>query len=189
MHNQIQEVTIKPGLDNNQRNEAAQIYFDAFSRKLTPLIGEPATAVPILARNLEPSSVLTAIHNETLLGFVGLHHKGQPFLNWQWEDLTEAFGFIQGTLRYGLAILFMRNPPPGVLLLDGIAVSSTARGKGVGRQLLTAVANFGQEHGYHSVQLDVVDTNPAAQRLYERMGFQALRPNLIRSCLRLALRQ
>jgi ribosomal protein S18 acetylase RimI-like enzyme len=82
-----------------------------------------------------------------------------------------TFGRGRALLCYGLSLLLVRSPDSGELLLDGIAVAPAARGQGVGRTLLTAVAAFGQQHGYRAVALDVVNTNPAAQRLYERAGF------------------
>jgi ribosomal protein S18 acetylase RimI-like enzyme len=45
------------------------------------------------------------------------------------------------------------------------------RGKGIGTRLLESVFDFARTEGFSSVRLDVVDTNPGARRLYERMGF------------------
>jgi ribosomal protein S18 acetylase RimI-like enzyme len=164
-------ISVRHGLHERERQLAAQIYFDAFQRKLSPLIGPPATALPILARSLDLALALAAIRDDTLLGLVGLHHAQGQLLHWRWATLRAAFGWPQATLRYGLALLFTRTPRPGELLLDGIAVAPAARGQGVGSLLLAAAADFGRQHGYRAICLDVIDTNPAARRLYERIGF------------------
>ena len=55
--------------------------------------------------------------------------------------------------------------------MDGISVSSDARGRGIGGRLLEEVESYAISHGFESIRLDVIDTNPDAKRLYERKGF------------------
>ena len=47
------------------------------------------------------------------------------------------------------------------------------RGRGIGTQLFERLRAYASEHGYASIRLDVIDTNPGARRLYERLGFEA----------------
>ncbi len=51
-------------------------------------------------------------------------------------------------------------------------VSPDARGQGVGERLARAAIDFARELGFPAVKLEVVDTNVAAIRLYERLGFK-----------------
>jgi ribosomal protein S18 acetylase RimI-like enzyme len=69
--------------------------------------------------------------------------------------------------------LFQRALRPDQLLMDGISVSPEARGGGIGTKLLDRIKHFAEEEGYRTVRLDVIDTNQAARRLYERQGFVA----------------
>ena len=62
---------------------------------------------------------------------------------------------------------------PDVFQMDGIFVDAGARGMGVGAALLGAVAEEAARRGLGQVQLDVIDTNPRARALYERVGFRA----------------
>jgi ribosomal protein S18 acetylase RimI-like enzyme len=57
--------------------------------------------------------------------------------------------------------------------MDGISVSPAARGVGIGTKLLDRIKNYAADEGYLTVRLDVIDTNHAARRLYERQGFVA----------------
>ncbi|MGB5216257.1 MAG: GNAT family N-acetyltransferase, partial [Anderseniella sp.] len=57
------------------------------------------------------------------------------------------------------------------LLMDGIFVSESARGGGVGSMLLSAIKEKAAACGCSKVRLDVIDTNPRARALYERQGF------------------
>ena len=59
--------------------------------------------------------------------------------------------------------------------MDGIAVHKDYRGLGIGSQLLNGVVNHAREHGFATVRLDVIETNPGAKRLYERSGFIPVR--------------
>ena len=59
--------------------------------------------------------------------------------------------------------------------MDGIAVDQDYRGRGIGSQLLRRIIDYARDNGFESVRLDVIDTNPGARRLYERVGFIAVR--------------
>ena len=73
--------------------------------------------------------------------------------------------------------LFERKAQEHELLMDGIAVSEDYRGKGVGTALFKALIEYAKNNHYQRIRLDVIDTNPDARRLYERLGFSAERTN------------
>lgn len=70
-----------------------------------------------------------------------------------------------------LFIPFSHRQRKGELWIDSIVVCPSMRGKGVGTRLLQAVFELARAEGFGLVGLEVVDTNPGAHRLYERMGF------------------
>ena len=55
--------------------------------------------------------------------------------------------------------------------MDGIFVEPAARGQGVGTALLNAIEVHCAHQGLRQIRLDVIDTNPRARALYERLGF------------------
>ncbi len=57
--------------------------------------------------------------------------------------------------------------------MDGIVVDGEARGKGIGSMLLDQIIDYAKEHKFKSIRLDVIDSNPRAQKLYETKGFVA----------------
>ena len=59
---------------------------------------------------------------------------------------------------------------PG-LLVDGIFVADSHRGRGVGSALIEALAREALSRGLARVRLDVTHENPRARALYERRGF------------------
>lgn len=55
--------------------------------------------------------------------------------------------------------------------IDSVAVSPTARGKGVGSELLKHAITYAKTHGFRQIGLLVDLDNPNAKKLYERLGF------------------
>jgi ribosomal protein S18 acetylase RimI-like enzyme len=167
-------VMIQQGFEETQRAQVAAIYVAAFERKLTPLFNTTDIAVHMVAAELDPACCFTAADAVgRVLGVAGFQHGGQSFVNFSASALMREFGWLSGALRYGMTLLFDRKPHKDELQMDGIAVHNDARGMGVGTQLITALEAFAVQHGYQGVRLDVVDTNPRARRLYERLGFVA----------------
>lgn len=60
---------------------------------------------------------------------------------------------------------------PGEFYLDSIAVAPGSQGRGIGRQLIYAAEDKAREEGHARAGLLVSTGNPAAQRLYERLGY------------------
>jgi GNAT superfamily N-acetyltransferase len=165
------DIAIRRGVPEQHRHRAAEIYYEAFCRKLSPLIGSARHGIAIIARALQPDLALVAMSRDEIVGLAGLAYGGRRFLNWQRADFTREFGWLRGSIKM-LATRFDHQPDrKGELLLDAIAVAGTARGNGIGTLLLEAVFTFARENGFGAVRLEVVDTNPDARRLYERLGF------------------
>ena len=61
---------------------------------------------------------------------------------------------------------------PGVYLED-LYVTQTARGKGVGRRLMTRLAAVAVERGWERIDFQVLDWNPA-RGFYRRLGLEHL---------------
>lgn len=59
--------------------------------------------------------------------------------------------------------------------MDGICVAPSARGLGVGTALLGEIKKIAVDQGLGEIRLDVIDTNPGAQKLYLREGFKVTR--------------
>jgi ribosomal protein S18 acetylase RimI-like enzyme len=80
------------------------------------------------------------------------------------EEDGEAVG-------YALASVVPQTPIRGHLY--DLFVHGDARGRGVGRELIAAVADRLKGRGVTHLSLDVALTNDSARRLYERLGFRA----------------
>lgn len=58
------------------------------------------------------------------------------------------------------------------LLIDCVAVTAEARGRGVGGALIERAAALARETGRRELRLEVTDAAPRARALYERRGFE-----------------
>ena len=98
---------------------------------------------------------------------------------WTRQDMAEllaspgAAGWAVQSDESVLGIALCRVAADEAELLT-IAVQSTARRRGVGRALLSAVIAHARDGGARSLFLEVGADNPAALALYGQAGFQAV---------------
>ncbi len=165
-------IHIRFGLPEDHRAEAAVLYWQAFGGKLGRVLGPEPMALRFLQRVMRADHCLTAIDDDgRLLGIAGFKTPESSFAGGSLADLRAVYGRFGGFWR-GIALqLLGRDVDNQRFLLDGLCVSDSARGQGLGTALLEAVVAEARSRGYHAVRLDVVDTNTRARALYERRGF------------------
>lgn len=170
------DYTIQRGFQDEQRHSAAELYDAAFGAKLSVAIPDAGRRVAVLRQGIEPSLSFAAVRDGHLVGIAGFKTAFGSFTGAiSFRLLKETLGIL-GAIRAILVLsLFERKCVPGQLLMDGIAVSPNMRGSGIGTRLLHRLIEFARDEGYRSIRLDVIDTNPSARRLYERIGFTAVR--------------
>jgi len=76
----------------------------------------------------------------------------------------------------GTANMYPNRPGPGSHVASAsFMVDAAARGRGVGRTLVEDMIAWARRGGFAAVQFNaVVDTNEAAVRLYEHLGFRTI---------------
>jgi ribosomal protein S18 acetylase RimI-like enzyme len=68
----------------------------------------------------------------------------------------------------------MPESPPGVWVIEWVAATPAARGKGVANALLRAILDRGREAGYRQTQIGYLLGNSPAKTAYERVGFETV---------------
>ncbi len=169
-----QEIEIRLGLSDGQQAAATALYCSAFEVKLTPFLGPPERAARFLLTGLVDDRMFTALRAGQVVGLAGFKQGGRGAFEPGFRRFFQEYG-ITAPLRLAGLLLLERAERPGELLLDGIAVDPEARGQGIGTRLLQAIEEHARALGETSIRLDVIDTNPGARRLYERMGFKAVK--------------
>ncbi|MGW0534045.1 GNAT family N-acetyltransferase [Streptomyces sp. NPDC003032] len=168
-------VTVLRGVPAGAGRRAAELYWEAFGRKLGPALNPPDKAVPFIAAHLDGDRAVCALLDGQLVGLAGYQLGGRSLTGGSAAAVLRAYGHVRGLHRLLLLALFERRPAPRQLVMDGIAVDARMRGRGVGSLLIEEVATLAAEAGCREIRLDVIDTNPRARALYERRGFTAVR--------------
>ncbi|MBM7066525.1 GNAT family N-acetyltransferase [Actibacterium sp. 188UL27-1] len=168
----VVDIIIEHGLRPQDRAPAAALFWDAFSGKLSPVMGPHFRALPFLIQVLDPTHAISARDAAgQLLGIAGFKTARGSFVGGDWADLAQHYGTFGAVWRAVPLSVLERAVQPDMLLMDGICVDEAARGRGVGTQLLTAVKAEARQRGLTAVRLDVIDSNPRAKALYQRQGF------------------
>ena len=59
-----------------------------------------------------------------------------------------------------------------VAVIQILAVSPDAQGKGIGSEMIREAIRLAQNKGMQAIRLDALTSNTPAHRLYERLGFE-----------------
>lgn len=166
------EITVQQGFPEELLSSAAELYDAAFGAKLAIAMPNPISRTAVLKAGFNPEFSFVAIHDGEMVGIAGFKTgRGALTGGISFRVLKDEIG-LWGAIRAVLVLaLFQRNHVEGQLLMDGIGVSPKMRGSGIGTKLLHSLIEYSKTEGYRSIRLDVIDTNPAARRLYERVGF------------------
>ncbi|MEM7319872.1 MAG: GNAT family N-acetyltransferase [Pseudomonadota bacterium] len=168
-------VRISKGFSDAERPIVAALFWQAFRLKLGIVLGPDKKALKFFESIVSPEFALTARSADgQLLGLAGFKTQAGTFSGGTFSDLRNVYGWFGALWRGALVEVLERKLQPGVFQMDGIFVEESARGQGIGSRLLTAIAEHAIAQGASEVQLDVIDINPRARALYERVGFRPI---------------
>ncbi|GIT91044.1 molybdopterin-guanine dinucleotide biosynthesis protein MobC [Jannaschia pagri] len=165
------QVRLAPGFPKAERSTAARLYWQAFGAKLARTLGPTNRAEAFFADCLDPAFALGATDGGRLVGLAGFKTAEGALTGGGWGDLARHYGQLGALWRAPLLSVLDRPVAPDTLLMDGLCVDATQRGRGLGTRLLSAVKDLAAAKGLTRVRLDVIDSNPRARALYERSGF------------------
>lgn len=160
-----------------QLKEVVDITMEAFFLKIKHIWLFPQNkeqAATFLEHSICINNGIYILSNEHVMGFVGLSRKDNPFFIYRLKTFITHFGLFGGTWRYAANIFYdwlSTSLQKDEISIETIAISNRARGQGLGAMLLDRVFEIARIEGKRAVVLEVVDTNPKAQALYERKGF------------------
>ena len=166
-------IDIRFDIPNEFRKSAIILYYEAFESKFSKLMNLDES-INILTDLLNSEQTIYAVQDGVLVGFAGIQHGNKRLFKNSLQPFIKQLGFVRGlSVAFALS-LFDRPYKDSELLMDGICVDKNMRGQGVGSLLLEGVYEFAKKNNYKTIRLDVVDTNPKARKLYEKIGFEAI---------------
>lgn len=171
----MDNLEIRFGLPGPLFRPAAHLICEAFQRKIGALVATPEPAVAMLSMSLNPAVALVALIEGQLAGLASLEYDGQHPVRARPGALIRQFGPLRGLLGWLVLSHFNQPTRPHEMRIALLAVRAALRGRGVGTRLLEGALDYARQRGDAAVRLEVVDTNPRAHHLYERMGFVAVK--------------
>ena len=125
-------IEIADGLHERHRQPAGLIYYEAFRRKLQPLVGKPAETTAVLAAGLNLRMTLGALVDGELRGLAGLHHGGGVFSHVYVRDALARLGPVRGLYAWAALNLFAGGDhcPAGELRVAALAVDAARAARG-----------------------------------------------------------
>jgi GNAT superfamily N-acetyltransferase len=110
-----------------------------------------------------------------------------PDKPWREDDADDALdGADLVLLADDDGVAVARRSSPRLWFLELVYVRPDARGRGVGVELIREVARRADADGAEMLELEVLESNDGARRLYERLGFRTVERSLAASAARLA---
>lgn len=156
------------------RRDAAAIVCEAFEAKISALSMQKEAAIEVLVESLNPGSAIFAYQGEELVGVAGIVTNTSRFLESRWGELLKHLDPFRALVYY-LVVKFDSRVSEGEMKIEALGVSRGIRGQGIGTELVRRVEGLASEKGYTVLSLDVVDTNAAARKLYEKLGFEVVK--------------
>lgn len=84
---------------------------------------------------------------------------------------NDTIGMIAGYIEPKDEEDYISNRCPKRGIISDLVVTSSHRGKGVGRELMKAIENFFSEQGCEFIAVNVFGPNKSAQLFYDSLGF------------------
>ncbi|MEZ3158446.1 GNAT family N-acetyltransferase [Microbacterium sp. BWR-S6Y] len=168
----MSDLSIGRGFSEDERSRVAALYWAAFGTKLRTAFPDQERGLAVIEASLRPDNTLIARTPAEVRGVCGFHADGTGAIDLSWSTLRRHLGILPAVRAAGHLAFLDSGSRPATLVLDGICVDDRARGQGIGTMLLAAADDLGRSMGARAVQLSVIETNPGARRLYERVGFR-----------------
>ncbi len=179
-------IVIEHGLPHELRDQAVEIFEDAFGDKMRTAVRDTEQRKEFMRRAYVAENCIVAHRDGRLVGMAGLSTKGAPHAgglmgsSWDPRPYRDVLGWFGAMWAVWGNRLADNRPQDDEVYVDGIAVAAEARGLGIGTRLLDETTARARSIGKRYVRLDVIDTNPRAQALYERLGYKVTRVQAFR---------
>ena len=172
-------IIINEGLPVKFKRSAAELFLEAFSDKFIPILGRKDKAKRLIEFSIEPGNCFYAEEDGKLLGLLAFQTIEGSFLNPSLKVLIPIYGFLISIFKVFNLSMLQHKIKTCELYIEAIAVTDFARGKGIGTKLIETMTEFAMNNEYNCLTLQVIDTNPLAKELYEKLGFSVIKNSKI----------
>ena len=166
------ELRIIDGVEEAHLTDALLILYDAFAAKFRIGFSGPDDFVRLFRDGVNPSSCLSAVLDDGLMGILTFQTAEQDFYKLRMGSLVSRFWPWRGLRIFFNLLLLDETAKPREFIVASIAVSPSSRGLGVGTALMNAAEDRARSAGKRLLSLGVIGENDGARRLYERLGYR-----------------
>lgn len=155
--------------------QAAEIFVEGFYDSLRYFTSDRDKLAKAIVHALVREQFFVALEREQVLGIFAYSAGQKRAFRFQRAELQRELGWLRGSLFYFLVRRELEKPlhlAEGQCYFEAVATAKQARGRGVASQQNNELIS---RLGYDDYILEVVDTNTAAIRLYERLGYAEFR--------------
>ncbi len=171
------EVTIARGLNDALVEDALRVSYDAFSKKFRIGFRDADDFVRLFVDSVDTTICLSATAGGRLMGILTFQTKGREFYHLKPMAVFTRFSPPRAVrVMFNLLLLGLDD---GVgddeFVVDSLAVDRSARGMGVGTELMRNAEEMALSMRKRMMSLSVIGDNEGAIRLYERLGYEKTR--------------
>ncbi|WFR61166.1 GNAT family N-acetyltransferase [Paenibacillus amylolyticus] len=173
----MNQIQLTAQLNAKQQEQVAYLFYEAFPLKVKYLwfyVKTKKQAVQLLSQSIQFEQGIYALRNEEVVGFLGYNIGKKAFVPANYSVFRSVYSPLMATWRFILYACYSKFHlyNENVLHIDPIAVSEEARGHGIGKLLLSKLEQVAISKHLTTINLEVVDTNPSARKLYDRFGYR-----------------
>ena len=149
------DVSFQVGIPEHSRLVAAELYDEAFGRKLQVAIPDDSIRKAVFVAGMDLQRGIAALDEDgALVGLAGFHDAGGSLTGLiDFKILRDHIGLGGAIRAFFVFALLDRKPEKGELLMDGIVVSERARGRGIGSGLFSALEEYAVGEGLRTIRL------------------------------------
>lgn len=156
--------------DNDTRSLVTGIFVDAYYKQFSFLSKEKEKLANAFSSSFLLHHFYGAFEGDELVGIFALSDSNERSIKVHRGDFVKNFGFLKGLWFYMIMKKELEHPVQlrkEGYLIEVVATKVAHQGKGIGK----AMMQYALAHNDY-LELDVVDTNTAAIKIYEKTGFK-----------------
>ncbi|MDU4891144.1 MAG: N-acetyltransferase [Clostridium sp.] len=159
-------------LDEESSRNMSRIFIESFGHMFEKFSKDKEALIECFEKSFIYDMIYVALDGKRVVGFIAVSNCKGRVVNVNKKEFCNHFGKIKGAIFSWQLKMIMGKPvvsEPNQCYIDFVAVDKDYRRKGVAIELF----NYIHEHLiFDEFNLDVLTTNPEAQKLYEKLGYK-----------------
>ncbi|KIS04145.1 GNAT family N-acetyltransferase [Paucilactobacillus wasatchensis] len=160
------------------RPDVSAIFVDGFYEWIKFFSKDKFKLTRAFTHTFNPDVFYIAIENGIVQGFAACTDGSVPSVKLKQHEFRHYLGFVRGTMAYQILRKEFEEKPypfaigPHMGAIEFVATGREFRGRGVATKLLNYLHN---NTPFRDYVLEVADTNIAAVKLYEKLGYRVFK--------------